>query len=78
MSLGHRSGQPMNRRLRIGIAAMHFGTPGYSGGLDVYARQLVEALADYDADSDYHVFVYQYGLAGWNRRPWPPNVKRWC
>lgn len=54
---------------------MNFGLPGYSGGLDIYARQLVEALADFGQAHDYRVFLYDYSLANWRQRTWPAHVQ---
>lgn len=65
----------MRSALRIGIAAMNFGLPGYSGGVDIYTRQLVEALANYDSINEYYVFLYDYSLSAWTNRRWPTNVK---
>src|SRR5260221_4427054 len=65
----------MTRPLRIGLGTMNFSAPGYGGGLDIYARQLAEALAEYDLSNEYTLFLYEYGLAGWSHRPWPNHVR---
>ena len=65
----------MTRPLRIGVAAMNFAQLGEGGGLSIYVRQLVEALAECDRANEYFIFLYDYSLPSWNSRTWPANVK---
>jgi glycosyltransferase involved in cell wall biosynthesis len=59
--------------LRIGIAAMG-SVPGRSGGLDVYTRQLVEALALYAQELRIVVLVSDESVPFWGGKEWPPHV----
>lgn len=63
------------RPARIGIAAMYHSQVGFAGGLDVYVRQLVEALADHDHRTEYTVLTSAAGQAAWGYRTWPANVR---
>ncbi|PKQ27572.1 MAG: hypothetical protein CVT63_07305 [Candidatus Anoxymicrobium japonicum] len=60
--------------MRIGIAAMG-SVLGNGGGLDIYTRYLVEALADNDSDSSYVILVSQGSQKTWSYRSWPSNVR---
>jgi glycosyltransferase involved in cell wall biosynthesis len=59
--------------LRIGIAALS-SIPGQGGGLDIYTRQLVEALAVYPPGFDIVVLVSTESLPYWTGRKWPAHV----
>jgi glycosyltransferase involved in cell wall biosynthesis len=59
--------------LRIGIAAMG-SAPGRSGGLDVYTRQLVEALAAHGKGCEFVVLVDVELLPVWSDRDWPAHL----
>ncbi len=59
---------------RIGIAAIG-SELGTSGGVDVYTRSLVEALANYGTAQEYFVLVNQTALRHWQYRSWPPHVR---
>lgn len=61
--------------MRIGIAAMG-SVLGNGGGLDIYTRYLVEALADNDSGNSYVILVSQASQETWSYRPWP--AERWC
>ena len=63
------------RRLHIGLAAMNHPRPGGGGGLDIYTRQIVEALADLDNQHDYTVLVSENNLPDWSWRSWPAHVR---
>jgi glycosyltransferase involved in cell wall biosynthesis len=63
-----------SRRLRIGLAVMTHSRLGHGGGLDIYARSLTEALADYDPANDYVVLSYAADENAWAHRQWPANV----
>ena len=63
----------MNRAPRVGLAAMYHSQLGVAGGLDVYVRQLVEALAEHDRLTDYVVLTTAKGAAAWAYRTWPIN-----
>lgn len=60
--------------MRIGIAAMG-SVLGNGGGLDIYTRYLVEALADNDSGNSYVILVSQASQETWSYRPWPSNVR---
>jgi len=60
---------------RVGIAAMYHSQVGVAGGLDVYVRQLVEAVADHDRQTEYWVLTTAAGAEAWAFRSWPANVR---
>jgi glycosyltransferase involved in cell wall biosynthesis len=60
--------------LRIGIYAVEW-TIGGSGGIAVYTRYLVEALAEYDKTSIYIVLVNAKYVDIWTYRQWPTNIR---
>jgi glycosyltransferase involved in cell wall biosynthesis len=61
-------------RVRIGISALQDGL-GSSGGVDVYTRLLVEALATYDTENEYLVIVSRRQRDSWKYRKWPSNMR---
>lgn len=60
---------------RVGLAVMYHSQVGVAGGLDVYVRQLVEALADHDRHTQYWVLTSAAGAEAWAFRSWPANVR---
>lgn len=58
---------------RIGVAVLH-NSLGRSGGIDIYAWQLVEALADYTVGHRYVVLVGP-DSPDWTHRVWPAHVE---
>jgi glycosyltransferase involved in cell wall biosynthesis len=60
--------------MKIGIATMG-SILGTGGGLDIYTRYLVEALADYDFDNTYFILVSNASHATWAYRAWPSNLR---
>ncbi|MEP6960786.1 MAG: glycosyltransferase family 1 protein [Acidobacteriota bacterium] len=48
--------QSVARKLRIGVNALYL-IPGGVGGTEVYLRNLLQALAEIDAENDYFVFT---------------------
>jgi glycosyltransferase involved in cell wall biosynthesis len=62
-----------DRVLRIGIAALG-SSIGTGGGVDIYTRELVEALADFDKENDYIVLISGGMIGQWGFRDWPPNM----
>ncbi|MCC7359774.1 MAG: glycosyltransferase family 4 protein [Anaerolineales bacterium] len=63
----------MSRAPRVGLAAMFHSQLGIAGGLDIYVRQLVEALAEHDRLTDYVVLTTAKGAEAWAYRSWPIN-----
>ena len=61
-----------DNRLRVGIAALG-SRLGSGGGLDVYVRELVSALADYSVNHEYTVFI-TVDFKKWQFRQWPENI----
>jgi glycosyltransferase involved in cell wall biosynthesis len=61
-----------DNRLRVGIAALG-SRLGSGGGLDVYVRELVSALADYSVKHEYKVFI-TVDFKKWQFRQWPENI----
>lgn len=47
---------------------------GSGGGMDVYTRQLVDALADYAPFHQYSVLAFADTLSDWTFRNWPRHV----
>ena len=63
-------------RLRVGLAVMNHSQPGLGGGLDIYTRHLVEALAEHDHDNDYVIITKDAAQAElWRYRTWPGNFR---
>lgn len=67
--------------MEVGIAAMGSNL-GSGGGVDVYTRYLVEALADFDRCNSYTVLLTEEAelvgtptIEGWRYRSWPKNVR---
>lgn len=60
--------------MNIGIVALG-SRLGKSGGVDVHAWSLVNALADYDQSNSYAVIIDESAALDWSCRPWPPNVR---
>lgn len=58
--------------MKIGISVMG-SRLGRSGGLDIYARSLVEALTDYDQYHTYVIFINKSDADAWNYRQWPAH-----
>ena len=61
-----------SNRLRVGIAALS-SRLGSGGGLDIYVRELVSALADYSVSHEYTVFI-TVDFEKWQFRKWPENI----
>ena len=60
-----------DNRLRVGIAALSSNLG--RGGLDVYVRELVSALAEYAVEHNYFVFI-NVDSEEWQFRQWPKNI----
>ena len=60
-----------DNRLRVGIAALSSSLG--RGGLDVYVRELVSALAEYAVEHNYFVFI-NVDSEEWQFRQWPKNI----
>ena len=59
---------------KIGIVALS-SAPGEAGGVDVYTRGLVNALADHKVEGNtYTVIVADSTLALWTYRKWPSHI----
>ena len=54
---------------------MYHSRPGIAGGLDLYVRQLVEALADCDGQNEYVLLLYEQHVDAWNYRQWPAHIQ---
>lgn len=69
----------MGFKIGIGVGDTMLGG---SGGLDMYTRMLVEALAEHDHSNIYHLLLRERGIAGeslvrkaWSDQKWPRNVR---
>jgi glycosyltransferase involved in cell wall biosynthesis len=62
------------RRLNIGISVV-FIVPGNSGGLDVFCRQLVEALANCETSHVFTILCLENDFSVWQYRAWPAHIK---
>lgn len=60
--------------MRIGIAAMS-SRVGRGGGVDVFTRNLLDALANYESPHQLVVLVDERALDAWDYRQWPDHIQ---
>ena len=58
----------------IGIVALN-SSPGEGGGVDVYARGLVEALSNHASGDNTYVVITEGSAASWTSRVWPSHMR---
>lgn len=57
---------------KIGLLSLENISEG--GGLNIYIRNLVEALAEYPTQHDYFIIVPVNNVGSWNNRNWPRHI----
>jgi len=67
--------EALGRPPRIGLAVLNHGIAGYGGGLDVYVRQFVEALAEHDQRTNYVLIMQAVHASHWADHAWPENFE---
>lgn len=60
--------------MHVGLNALHL-VPGETGGSELYARRLVEALATTDSALRLTVFAAQLAIPSLEKEQWPDNVE---